>query len=237
MKFLVVAIFVLGLLGSPAFSQACEKEGAVEVRLQDENEKNVPDATIEFIDIPEGNSAEDLKFTEYKQSYGSLYVAKFCQTEILRKIEANKDRRKVYAVSIKAEGFYPIKSKVSIYHCFGSCVVNRGFFTVVSRSAKLVTIKGKVKSESASYDHKGRLIRNEKSVAGASIRLKRGIMTEFFTTSDARGNYEIKVPIGSYSVYSSAAPDCYMCAEYFGSVDAAADTTTLDIMLRFLGEG
>ncbi len=238
MKSLIISVLFLFCFGNLfAYSQVCEQWDSVEIRLQDENEKPVKNATIKFVDIPKGSALEGREFTEYEKSYGSLYVSTFCQSEIVGSDKRNKFSR-LYDVLVSAKGYREIKTKISIYHCLGQCLVNRGLITIVREAAKLVTIKGTVKvSEPASYNKKGQLAWLEKMVAGAPIKFRRGTMVEFVTTSDADGNYKITVPVGAYGVYATASPGCFMCAEYFGNIVGKEDPTVLNIMLRFYGEG
>ena len=144
---------------------------------------------------------------------------------------------KQYDILVGAKGYQETKAKISIQHCIGSCLVNRAFVTIVSESAKLVTIKGLVKIYSAGYNEKGKIVSSEKIVAGAPVQFRRSTMVSFFTKSDIDGNYNITVPAGAYSVYATAAPGCYMCAEYFGNIVGDKDPTNLNITLRFYGEG
>ena len=207
-----------------------------EIRVQDENEKPVSDATIKFVDIPKDNPLEGSEFKENRKPWDQ-YIATFCQSEILSKEKLKNGDRRQYDILVSAKGYRETKAKISIQHCIGSCLVNRAFVTIVNESAKLITIKGNVKLSTSGYNDKGRLVSSEKTVSGAPIRFKRSTMVEFFTTSDAEGNYKIAVPAGNYSVYATAAPGCYMCAEYFGSVVGDKDPTVLNIKLLFYGEG
>ena len=57
---------------------------------------------------------------------------------------------------------------------------------------------------------------------------------EFRTISDKTGKYEIRLPYGKYSVYSTPDPACWMYADYSNSeflVDKGGKTS-LDIVLR-----
>jgi len=89
MKLLILVVFTGCLIGSqPVFSQACEQQGSVEIRLQDENERPVRNVSIRFVDVPVGNDGG--KFTEYVHSYGSEYVGKYCESEIVGTAKQNK---------------------------------------------------------------------------------------------------------------------------------------------------
>ncbi|MEQ1644354.1 MAG: hypothetical protein ABL959_12985 [Pyrinomonadaceae bacterium] len=237
MRICQIAVLILFLFGGlDAYSQVCEHQGSVEVTIQDENEKNVSGATIKFVDIPKDSGLEGSEFIENRQPWNQ-YIATFCQSEILSKQRLKNGDRRQYDVLVSSKGYRETKATLSIHHCTGSCLVNRGFITLVSDSAKLVTIKGKVKLSSSGYNDKGRIIRSEKAVSGAFIRFKRGAMVEFFARSDTQGNYRIAVPVGNYSVYAAEAPGCYICSEYFGNVVGDKDPTILDIQLLFHGEG
>lgn len=232
--FVVLVLFAFG--GLTSYSQGCEHERDVEVRILDENEKPVKNATIEFENIPTGHPLEGQKFAEHTESYGSRYEATYCESAMERKDESERYTRQ-YDVSVKVDGYRDGKAKISIFHCLGSCLVNRGFITVVSNSARLVTIKGKVTMSVARYDEKGGIVRSEKLISGAPITFRRSTMVQFSATSDAEGNYTITVPAGTYGVYATAAPGCYMCAEYFGKIVGDEDSTDLNIALVFSGEG
>jgi hypothetical protein len=237
MRICQITLLILFAFGNfAAHSQACEHLGSVEIRLQDENEKPVSGATIKFVDIPKGNALEGREFIENREPW-DLYIATFCQSEILSKEKLKNGDFKQYDILVRAKGYRETKAKISIQHCVGSCLVNRAFVTIVNESAKLVTIKGNVKLLSSGYNDKGRLVSSEKTVFGAPIKFRRSTMVEFFTTSDADGNYKITVPAGAYGVYATAAPGCFMCAEYFGKIVGNEDTTVLNIILRFYGEG
>lgn len=232
-----IAVLILFAFGNlAAYSQVCEHQGNVEVRIQDENEKNVSGATVKFVDLPKGSALDGTEFIENGQPWNQ-YIATFCQSEILSKEKLKSGDRRQYDVSVSAKGYQETKARISIQHCTGSCLVNRAFITIVSELAKLVTIKGNVKLSSSGYTDKGRLVSSEKTVSGASIRFKRSAMVEFFTRSDAEGDYRIAVPVGNYSVYAAAAPGCYICAEYFGNIVGEKDPTILNIKLLFHGEG
>jgi hypothetical protein len=244
MRYLVVTGFFLLLFGNlDTYSQACEQKIGIEIRLFDENEKRVKNASIEFLNLTESDPLKDVHFVEKEPApgaLGSLYWATFCERKPAAGDNPSRFGKK-YDYLVKANGYRSAKYKINICYSRVPCTVdneayNRIMAHIISESAKLMSIKGTVRSESATYNDKGQIVRSEKLVSGAPISFKRSTMVEFFTTSDARGNYEIIVPAGSYSVYSTAAPGCFMCAEYFGNV-ATADDTKLDIMLRFLGEG
>ncbi len=247
MKYLVVTGFFLLLFGNlVAYSQPCEQKIGIEIRLFDENEKRIKDASFEFLNLAKGDPLEDLRFVEQEPAagaLGSLYRATFCER---KGAEANYEigSTQQYDYLVSAKGYRPVKHKISICYSRVQCSVrndsvarNGALTTIVSESAKLVTIKGTVKIASAAYDKKGRLVHSERTISGAPIHLKRSTMVEFFTTSDAEGNYKIAVPAGNYNVYATAAPGCFMCAEYFGNVVGDNDPTVLNIKLLFYGEG
>lgn len=222
--FQIAVLILVAFANFAAYSQGCERwRRSVEVRIQDENEKPVSDATIKVINIPKGFEASE--FTEHRQSYGSEYIATFCQSDILSEEKLKNGDVRHYDIWVSAKGYHETKAKISIQYCIGQCLVNRAFVTIVNESAKLVTIKGKVKLSSSGYNDKGRLVSSKKAVSGAYVRFKRSTMVEFFTKSDADGNYKIAVPTGNYGVYAAAAPGCYMCAEYFGNVVGNKDPT------------
>jgi hypothetical protein len=221
----IIAVLFLTFFGNiTAYSQVCQQLGSVEIRLQDENERPVENATLKFVDIPKGSALENRQFTEYHESYGALYVSTYCESEIVGKQGKNGFTR-AYDVLVNAKGYREAKAKVSIYHCLGQCLANRSFITIVNESAKLVTIQGTVKLSDSTV------------VSAAPIKFKRSNMVEFSTTSDANGNYQITVPAGTYSVHAKAKAGCFMCVEYFGNIVGTDDPTVLNIILRFYPEG
>ena len=162
-------------------------------------------------------------------------MATYCESEIVGK-EGKNGFRRSYDVLVNAPGYREVNTKIDIYHCLGQCLVNRTFVAIVSESAKMVTIKGKVKVSGPSIENGGSTW-TEKFASGAPIKFQRSTMVEFSTTSDANGNYQITVPVGTYRVYATAQAGCYMCAEYFGHIASTGDPTVLNIILRFYGEG
>ena len=77
------------------------------------------------------------------------------------------------------------------------------------------------------------------TIEGAVVRFTNEKGDVFSATTDKNGKYRISLPLGKYTIYSTASEGCWMCAEYYSKdlLIVKKRKIILDITLRFFGEG